>query len=83
MDIDAEVARLKDAAAAAQQRHARAEAGAVVAEGRAAAVIEELRTEFGVGTLEEARKLLAQLGQQVEARSAEVRRLLAQAGAPQ
>jgi len=83
MDIDAEVTQLKTAVAAAQQRHARAEAGAVTAEGRAAAVTEELRTEFGVGTLEEARNLLAQLASQVEARTAEVRRRLAQAGGAQ
>lgn len=57
----------------AQRRHAAAVAGVTGAEARAEAVREELRAEFGVGTLEESRALLLRLRRQVDERAAEVR----------
>lgn len=69
----ADIEQLRRDVTGAQQRHAAATAGVTGAEARAEAAREELKAEFGVGTVGEAEALLAQLRQQVEERAAEVR----------
>jgi hypothetical protein len=81
--IEETVARLRAQETAAQQRRARADAGIAQAEARAGTLREDLRAEFGVSTVDEARAALAVLRQQLETEAADVERLLAQAGGTQ
>lgn len=69
----ADIEQLRQDVTDAQRRHAAAAAGVTGAEARADALREELRAEFGVGTLGESQALLAQLRRQVDERAAEVR----------
>jgi hypothetical protein len=83
MGIEETVGRLRADVTAAQRRHASAAALEQQADARAAAVREDLETEFGVTTVEDARKKLAALEQQQETEAAEVQRLLDLAGGTQ
>lgn len=83
MSIEDEVLALRGEAAAQARRQAGAEAGQAQADGRAEAVREDLRAEFGVTTVAQARALQAETEQLLAAEMAEVRRLLVLAGGPQ
>lgn len=80
MGIEETVAGLRADVTSAQRRHASASAQAEKADARAAAVREDLQAEFGVATVEDARKKLADLEQQLATEAAEVQRQLDLAG---
>lgn len=83
MDIAEQVEQLRRDGARARQRHAAATAGLAEAQTRERLAAEELRAEFGAGTLAEAEELRAQLQAQVEAEAAQVSRHLQAAGGAQ
>jgi hypothetical protein len=80
MDIAEQVAQIRREGQQAVQRHAAAAAGVAEAETRAQLAAEELRAEFGIGSLAEAEAALAQARNQVEAEAAQVRAQLQAAG---
>lgn len=83
MGIEETVERLRADVTAAQRRHASAAVLEQKADARAATVREDLEAEFGVITVEDARKKLAALEQQLETEAAEVQRRLDLAGGTQ
>jgi hypothetical protein len=80
MDLEETVAGLRERVTAAQRRHASASAQATQADARAGVVRDDLKSEFGVTTVAEAREKLAELEQQLVGEVAEVERQLALAG---
>lgn len=80
MSTEADIAALREQVTAAQRRHAEARAGVQQAEARSAAVREAMHAEFGVGTLDGARVLLADLERKVTEAAGEVRQQLERAG---
>jgi hypothetical protein len=76
MTTEQEIAAIRRDQQDAQRRQATATAGQAQAEARAQAARDDLRAEFGVSTVEEARTALAGLRQRLEAEAAEVRRQL-------
>jgi hypothetical protein len=83
MVTEAEITSLHAEVAAAQRRHAGAEAAQARADARAAAEAAALREEFGVATAAEVRSLMTSLEEQVAAEAAQVRAHLARAGGTQ
>ena len=67
-----DIEQLRQAVTGAQERHAAAVTGLARAEARTAAVTEDLRTEFGIGTLAEAQARIAELQAEVDAEAAAV-----------
>lgn len=80
MDIAEQVGQLRRDGALAARRHATAAAGLAEAQTRERLAAEELRAEFGAGTLAEADALAAGLRAQVEAEAAQVRESLQTTG---
>jgi hypothetical protein len=83
MSTEEVIAALRRDETAARQRHARAEAGLVQAEARAAAAREDLQAGYGLSTVEECRAALAELDGQMAAEADRVRQQLALAGGAQ
>jgi hypothetical protein len=76
MSTEQEIAALRQDVLAAQQRHARAAAGAAQEEAKASVARDDLQAEFGVSTVASAREALAALQLQLDGAAAEVRRQL-------
>ena len=79
-DVDAQVAAVKRDITAAQSARARAEHEYEVARAKAKAAAQDLKEEFGVSSPQQAREMLARLGEELEAECRTVREALARAG---
>jgi hypothetical protein len=80
VDINEQVARLRQDVVRAQRRHAEAQHGLAQAEARRLQAAQMLHEEFGVGTPEAAEELASELEVAAETEISQARALLERAG---
>lgn len=79
-ELEERIRKLRDQVSARQQDKAKAEHALGVAEARRDAALEALRTEFGIGSVDEARESLTEVEVDLARECAAVEKALEEAG---